>query len=115
MHPRPTRRAGAAPLPPARPPTRSSPLPCRYQDRGYVFGYISHFDGMDTGKIIAHVTEGKVNRVAVVYMDDEGNPKKGGGETDPEVVLRELPFKVRRRRTAPCRRGSLSSPWFREK
>lgn len=65
-----------------------------YQDRGYVFGYISHFDGMDTGKIIAHVTEGKVNRVAVVYMDDEGNPKKGGGETDPEVVLRELPFKA---------------------
>lgn len=60
-----------------------------------MFGYISHFDGMDTGKIIAHVTEGKVNRVSVVYMDDEGNPKKGGGETDPDVVLRELPFKVR--------------------
>ena len=30
----------------------------------------------------------------VVYMDDEGNPKKAGGETDPDVILRELPFKV---------------------
>ena len=30
----------------------------------------------------------------VVYMDDEGTPKKGGGETDPDVILRELPFKV---------------------
>ena len=49
---------------------------------------------MDTGNIIAHVTEGKVNRVSVVYMDDEGNPKKGGGETDSNVVLRELPFKA---------------------
>ena len=27
-------------------------------------------------------------------MDDEGNPRKGGGETDPDVILRELPFKV---------------------
>ena len=83
---------------PPPPPSHSAalPLPCRYQDRGYVFGYISHFDGMDTGKIIAHVTEGKVNGVAVVFMDDEGNPKKSGGETDPQVVLRELPFKVRR-------------------
>ena len=36
----------------------------------------------------------KVNRVRVVYMDDEGNPKKAGGETDPDVILRELPFKV---------------------
>ena len=36
----------------------------------------------------------KVNRVRVVYMDDEGNPRKGGGETDPDVILRELPFKV---------------------
>ena len=31
-----------------------------YQDRGFAFGYISHFDGMDTGHIIANVVEGKV-------------------------------------------------------
>ena len=41
----------------------------------------------------------QVNRVRVVYMDDEGNPKKAGGETDPDVILRELPFKVRAART----------------
>lgn len=49
---------------------------------------------MDTGNIIAHVQEGKVNKLAVVHVDAEGNPKKGGGETDPEIVLREAPFKV---------------------
>ena len=36
----------------------------------------------------------QVNRVRVVYMDDEGNPRKGGGETDPDVILREMPFKA---------------------
>jgi len=28
-------------------------------------------------------------------VDDNGNPKKGGGETPVEVVERELPFHVR--------------------
>ena len=32
-----------------------------YQDRGYAFGYISHFDGMDTGHIVANVVEGRVS------------------------------------------------------
>ncbi|KAK9809832.1 hypothetical protein WJX72_000025 [[Myrmecia] bisecta] len=64
-----------------------------YQDRGYVFSYISHFDGMDTGKIVAHITEGRVNRVNVLYVDDAGNPKKAGGETSPDLIMRELPFK----------------------
>lgn len=49
---------------------------------------------MDTGNIIAHIQEGKVGRLAVVHIDAEGNPRKGGGETDPAVVLREQPFKV---------------------
>lgn len=50
---------------------------------------------MDSGNINANVVEGKVNRVNVVYVDDNGNPKKGGGETPNEVVERELPFHVR--------------------
>lgn len=49
---------------------------------------------MDSGNVTANVVEGKVNRVNVVYVDDNGNPKKNGGETPKEVVERELPFKV---------------------
>ena len=33
----------------------------RYGDRGYVFGYIVGFDGMDSGQIVAQVVEGKVS------------------------------------------------------
>ncbi len=50
---------------------------------------------MDSGNINANMVEGKVNRVNVVYVDDNGNPKKTGGETPMEVVERELPFQVR--------------------
>ena len=50
---------------------------------------------MDSGNVTANVVEGKVNRVSVVYVDDNGNPKKSGGETPMEVVERELPFEVR--------------------
>lgn len=67
----------------------------RYHDHGFVFAYIRDFEGMDSGNINANVVEGKVNRVNVVYVDDNGNPKKGGGETPVEVVERELPFHVR--------------------
>ena len=38
-------------------------LLCRYAKRGYVFGYISHFDGLDTGSVVAHLVEGKVSKV----------------------------------------------------
>ena len=34
---------------------------------------------MDSGRITANIVEGKVNRVNVVYVDDNGNPKKTGG------------------------------------
>jgi hypothetical protein len=67
---------------------------CRYQKRGFVFGYISHYEGMETGDIVARVVEGRVNKVNVVQVDDEGNTKKGAGEVQPEIILRELPFKV---------------------
>ena len=59
-----------------------------------MFGYISHYEGMETGDIVARVVEGRVNKVNVVQVDDEGGPRKGPGEVASEVVLRELPFKV---------------------
>lgn len=64
-----------------------------YADRGYVFGYISHFDGMETGNIIANVVEGRVSSVQVVRVDDQGNPVKGKGQVPTDVIMRELPFK----------------------
>ena len=70
------------------------PVPCRYQKRGFVFGYISHYEGMETGEIVARVVEGRVNKVGVVHVDDEGNPRKDPGEVAPDVILRELPFKA---------------------
>ena len=39
----------------------------RYGDRGYVFGYIVGFDGMDSGQIVAQVVEGKVS---VAWLHD---------------------------------------------
>lgn len=48
----------------------------RYQKRGFVFGYISHYEGMETGDIVARVVEGRVNKVNVVHVDDEGNPAR---------------------------------------
>jgi hypothetical protein len=69
-------------------------LECRYQKRGYVFSYISHYEGLETGDITARVVEGRVNKVSVVQVDDEGNPKRGAGEVPANIVLRELPFKV---------------------
>lgn len=66
----------------------------RYQKRGFVFGYISHYEGMETGDIVARVVEGRVNKVNVVHVDDEGNPRKTQGEVSPAIILRELPFRV---------------------
>ena len=63
----------------------------RYQKRGFVFGYISHYEGMETGDIVARVVEGRVNKVNVVHVDDEGNPRKGKGEVAPDIILREQP------------------------
>jgi len=72
------------------------PRPRRYQKRGYVFGYISHFEGMETGNIVARMVEGRVNKVQVVPVDDEGIPRVNAGEIKPDIILRELPFKARR-------------------
>ncbi len=59
-----------------------------------MFGYISHYEGMETGDIVARVVEGRVNKVNVVHVDDEGNPRKTQGEVSPDIILRELPFRV---------------------
>lgn len=69
-------------------------LSCRYHDHGFVFAYIKDFEGMDSGRITANVVEGKVNRVDVVYVDENGNKRKEGGEVPRDVVVRELPFHV---------------------
>lgn len=66
----------------------------RYQKRGFVFGYISNFEGMDTGEVVARVVEGRVNKISVVNIDESGKPMRGKGEVSPEVVLREVPIKV---------------------
>jgi len=67
---------------------------CRYQKRGFLFGYISHYEGMETGEIVARVVEGRVNKINVVHVDDEGNPRRSTGEVKPDIILREMPFKV---------------------
>ncbi|KAK3264374.1 Protein toc75-3, chloroplastic [Cymbomonas tetramitiformis] len=64
-----------------------------YQEKGLSFGTISHFDGMETGSVIAHVIEGEVASVNLVYLDDKGG-QSNKGSTNPRVVRRELPFKV---------------------
>ena len=63
-----------------------------YQERGLTFGTISHFDGMETGQVIAHIIEGEITRVNLVYVDNEGRTSPFGS-TNPRVVSRELPFK----------------------
>ncbi len=57
---------------------------------------------METGNIVARVVEGRVNKVQVVPVDDEGIPRVNAGEIKPDIILRELPFKARR--PAPARR-----------
>lgn len=43
-----------------------------YQSRGYGLCYISHFSGMGTGSITAHVIEGRANKINVVSGWEEG-------------------------------------------
>jgi len=64
-----------------------------YQDRGYPFCYISTYDGMDSGSVVANLVEGRISTVNLVFQDEAGNTIKGGGQTDPNIVTRELPFR----------------------
>lgn len=63
-----------------------------YQERGITFGTVSHFDGMDSGNVIAHVIEGQITRVNLVFTDDQGR-EVAKPSTKPKVVYRELPIR----------------------
>lgn len=41
---------------------------CRYTSRGFGLSYISHFTGMPTGDVVAHIVEGKTAKVSVVSV-----------------------------------------------
>jgi outer membrane protein assembly factor BamA len=45
-----------------------------YQSRGMSYSYITHFDGMEGGHIVANVVEGRVRNARVVSVDDQGKP-----------------------------------------
>lgn len=64
----------------------------RPQERGLTFGTISHFDGMETGQVVAHIIEGEISRVSLVYVNPKDGTTSPQGSTRPGVVLRELPF-----------------------
>jgi len=64
-----------------------------YQERGFVFGTVSSFDGMETGRVIAHVTEGHIKSIRNVFVDETGENTSDEGHTRPHVISRELPFK----------------------
>jgi hypothetical protein len=44
-----------------------------YQEKGLTFGTISHFDGMETGKVLAHIIEGEITSVNLLYVDGQNN------------------------------------------
>ena len=55
------------------------------QEKGLTFGTISHFDGMETGDVVAHVIEGEITRVKAVFLDDQMQPITRG-RTHPRVI-----------------------------
>ena len=64
--------------------------------RGYPFCYISHYDGMETGSVVANLVEGRTANVDVVRIDDQGQPMPPGkGKVPADIILRELEFKAR--------------------
>eukprot|EP00898_Chlorokybus_atmophyticus_P002019 jgi/Chlat1/2818/Chrsp187S02966 len=64
-----------------------------YQDRGYVFGTVSSFDGMETGKVTAQITEGEISKVDLLFIDNAGRTSPTG-QTKSHVIRRELPFRI---------------------
>ena len=67
----------------------------RYQSQGYSNSYVTHIDGMETGKIKVKVMEGKVNKVNIVPVDADGNPTGKPFNTPAHIIMREVPFKAR--------------------
>lgn len=51
------------------PPNHAAFIPgnaCRYTSRGFGLSYISHFTGMPTGDVVAHIVEGRTAKISVV-------------------------------------------------
>lgn len=65
-----------------------------YQSRGFGLSYISHFTGMPTGEIVAHVVEGRTSKVGVVHVDEDGNPTKSSGSIPSSFILKHCPVEV---------------------
>ena len=65
-----------------------------YQARGFGLSYISHFTGMPTGDVVAHVVEGRTAKVGVVYVDEDGNPSKTPGSIPTSYILKHCPVDV---------------------
>jgi len=65
-----------------------------YQARGFGLSYISHFTGMPTGDVVAHIVEGRTAKVGVVYVDEDGNPTKFPGSIPQSYILKHCPVEV---------------------
>jgi outer membrane protein assembly factor BamA len=65
-----------------------------YQARGFGLSYISHFTGMPTGDVVAHVVEGRTAKVGVVYVDEDGNPSKKAGSVPAAYILKHVPVEA---------------------
>lgn len=65
-----------------------------YHSRGFGLSYISHFTGMPTGEIVAHVVEGRTSKVGVVHVDEDGNPTKSSGSIPASFILKHCPVEV---------------------
>lgn len=67
-----------------------------YQARGFGLSYISHFTGMPTGDVVAHIIEGKTAKVSVVYVDEGGNPlpTPPPGAVSSSYILKHCPVEV---------------------
>ena len=65
-----------------------------YQARGFGLSYISHFTGMPTGNVVAHVVEGRTSKVGVVYVDEDGNPTDKKGSIPASFILKHCPVEV---------------------
>jgi len=61
-----------------------------YNEKGLSFGTISHFDGMETGQVLAHIIEGQISRVSLQYVQNDGTVQPRGA-TNSRIVYRELP------------------------
>lgn len=65
-----------------------------YQTRGFGLSYISHFTGMPTGNVVAHIIEGRTAKVGVVYVDEDGNPTQKKGSIPASFILKHCPVEV---------------------